>query len=309
MRWENLLMTIFIIILMEKMVAVPILDHALYGEQLPSYVLTLIILAVVFTQAGGYAINDYFDVKIDNINRPDKLIVTRTIDKPTVMLLHQVFTAIGVVCGLIVALSLRSWSIALIFIFVPGLLWFYSSSYKRQFIIGNLIVSLCASLAPLMVAIANVAQLRRLYGEILPYTTLTHDIYMWIGGFAVFAFLLTLIREIEKDLQDQTGDREMECHTMPILIGDTWTKVVVTFLILLTSALAIYINFRAIPFAHEWNSVSSRYLYFAILLPFACNLWLLWRARIASDYKHAQYMTKMIMLTGVGYAFVIASQM
>ena len=305
-RLQNLLMTIFIIFLMEKMVATPILDKALYGEQLPAWLLFLLVLAIVFIQAGGYVINDYFDVKIDNINRPDKLIVTRSVSKPTAMLLHQVLTALGVVSGLIVALVLRSWSLAIIYIFVPGLMWFYSSSYKRQFITGNLIVSVCAALVPLTVAIANVAQLRLNFAQILPYTNLTHDMYAWIGGFSIFAFLTTWIREVEKDLQDQTGDREMECHTMPIKIGDTWTKVFVTLLILTTCGIALLLDLRVLPFGHGWSSISSRYILFAVIIPFACDIWLLWRSRITSDYRHAQLLTKFIMLTGVCYAFVIA---
>ena len=133
-RWQNLLFIVFIMWLMEKMVALPVLGVSYYEEQLPTYILCLLIMGVVFVAAGGYAINDYFDVRIDAINRPEKQIVTRSISKPTAMLCHQVMTVIGVLSGLAVAIMVRSWSLGLIFVFTPGLLWFYSSSYKRQFI-------------------------------------------------------------------------------------------------------------------------------------------------------------------------------
>ena len=68
-RWSNLLFLAALVWLMEKWVAVPILDKAAFGEQLPWYVLLLLTLAIVFIAAGGYVINDYFDVKIDRINR------------------------------------------------------------------------------------------------------------------------------------------------------------------------------------------------------------------------------------------------
>ena len=84
-RWSNLLFLAALIWLMEKWVAVPILDAAAFGEQLPGYMLLLLILATVGIAAGGYVINDYFDVKIDRINRPDELIVTNTVSKPAAM--------------------------------------------------------------------------------------------------------------------------------------------------------------------------------------------------------------------------------
>ena len=235
-RWSNLLFLAALIWLMEKWVAVPILDKAAFGEQMPWYVLLLLMSATVLIAAGGYAINDYFDVKIDRINRPDELIVTRTVSKPTAMRLSIGLSAAGMVCGLVLALLLRSMTFAILFIIVPGLLWFYSSSYKRLFMVGNLTISLLAALTPMMVAMANVAVLQLRYATILPYTTLVHDLYAWLGGFALFAFLLTWIREIVKDMQDQMGDRELECHSMPVVWGDMWTKIFVTALIVLTLA-------------------------------------------------------------------------
>ena len=85
-RWSNLLFLAALIWLMEKWVVVPILDKAAFGEQLPWYLLLLIMLATVGIAAGGYVINDYFDVKIDRINRPDEVVVTRSVSKPAAML-------------------------------------------------------------------------------------------------------------------------------------------------------------------------------------------------------------------------------
>ncbi len=313
-RWQNLLMTLFVMILMEKMVAVPILLRAYYPEVVPQYVFVLLLLSVVFIQAGGYAINDYFDVKIDAINRPDRLIVTRTLTKPQVMLLHQVLTCIGIAAGVVVAIVVRSWLLGIIIFFVPGLLWFYSSSYKRQFIIGNIIVSVASALSVLVVAMVNTAWLESHFTDIAGYNALAdsplvHDLYTAIGLFSLFAFLTTWIREVEKDLQDQNGDREMECHTMPIRIGETRTKVFVSLLIALTAALLCYVNFGLTPYPHGWGTVTTHYLTFGLLVPLACNLYMLWTAKISSDYRNAQMLTKFIMLVGVMYSLVFAGAM
>ena len=304
-RWSNLLFLAALVWVMEKWVATPILVKAAFGEQLPGYMLLLIILATVLIAAGGYVINDYFDVKIDRINRPDEVIVTRSISKPAAMRLSMILSGIGIACGIAVAVVLKSLTIGILFVLIPGLLWFYSSSYKRLFIIGNLIIALLAGVTPIVVAMTNVAVLQLRYETILPYTTLVHDIYAWLGGFALFAFLLTWIREIIKDMQDQMGDRELECHSMPVVWGEQWTKVFVTGLIVITLAIIGHLWWHILPFPTAWTNLSTRYIALGIVTPLLCSVWLLWSAKIPSDYKVCQQVVKFTMLIGMLYSICI----
>ena len=304
-RWSNLLFLAALVWLMEKWVAVPVLDKAAFGEQLPWYVLLLVGAAIVLIAAGGYVINDYFDVKIDRINRPDEVIVTRSVSKPAAMRLSVGLSAAGLICGIVVAVLLRSMTLGIIFVLVPGLLWFYSSSYKRLFMVGNLTIALLAGLTPMIVAMTNVAQLQLLYEAILPYTSLEHDLYAWLGGFALFAFLLTWIREIVKDLQDQMGDRELECHSMPVVWGEKWTKVFVTLLIVSALALIGHLWWHVLPFPTSWTSLSTRHIVLGIVIPLLGSLWLLWSAKIPSDYKTCQQVIKLTMLLGMLYSICI----
>lgn len=304
-RWSNLFFLGALIYVMEKWVVVPILDDVSFGEQLPWYILLLIAAATILIAAGGYVINDYFDIKIDRINRPDQLIVTQYISKENAMRLSIGLSGVGMVCGLVAAWLLRSSTIAILFAIIPGLLWFYSSSYKRLLIIGNVTIALLSALSPMMVALANVAQLQLKYSTILPYTTLEHDIYAWVGGFSLFAFLLTWIREIVKDLQDQMGDRELECHSMPIVWGNIVTKIVVTALIVLTTVLIGWFWYSILPFDHSWQSFSTRYIVLAIIIPLWGALWLLWAAKIPSDYRTCQQVLKLTMFLGMLYSFVL----
>ena len=304
-RWGNLLFLGALVWVMEKWVAVPILNAAAYGEQMPWYIMLLLEIAVILIAAGGYVINDYFDVKIDRINRPDAVIVTRTISKPAAMRLSICLSAAGAACGILEAILLRSMTIGILFVIVPGLLWFYSSSYKRLFMIGNLTIALLAAVTPMLVAITNVAILQLRFETILPYISLPHDLYAWLGGFALFAFLLTWIREIIKDMQDQMGDRELECHSMPVVWGDLWTKVFVTALIILTLAIIGHIWYRLLPFPIGWTSLSTRYIALGIVVPLLSAIWLLWSAKIPSDYKSCQQVIKFAMLIGMLYSYVI----
>lgn len=293
---------------MDKWVAVPLLQQGLWGEQFPNLVLALLVVSVVLIAAGGYVINDYFDVKIDRINRPDDLVVSNTISKERAMLLFQILTAVGVLMGLGLSIYLRSWLLSMIYVLIPGILWFYSSSYKRQLILGNIVVALIMALLPMMVVFANVAQMSLKYGDVVQYSPVISDLYLWIGGFSLFAFLCTWIREIVKDMQDQVGDREYECHTLPICIGDVWTKVIVTILTLVVMTLLIWINYFVVPYPHDFSTMTTRFTIFGLLIPFACSLVLLWAAKLPSDYSTVQHLLKFIMFMGVMYSFVIHQQ-
>lgn len=304
-RWSNLLFLAALVWLMEKWVATPVLVHAAFFEQLSWQATTLLMMAIVLIAAGGYVINDYFDVKIDRINRPDELVVTQSVSKPAAMKLSVSLSVAGAICGIGLSWWLKSWTIGSLFIIIPGLLWFYSSSYKRLFMIGNVTIATLAALTPMLVAMVNVALLEQRYGAILPYTNLVHDLYAWLGGFALFAFLLTWIREIVKDMQDQQGDRELECHTMPIVWGEIWTKVFVTALAVLTLAVIGHLWYHVLPFPIGWNSLSTRYITFGIVAPLLCSIWLLWSAKIPSDYKTTQQVVKFTMLLGVLYSICI----
>ena len=132
-----------------------------------------------------------------------------------------------------------------------------------------------------------------------------HDLDVWLGGCALFAFLLTWIREIVKDAQDQMGDRELECHSMPIVWGELWTKVFVTALIVLTIAIIGHLWYHVLPFPIGWNSLSTRYIVLGIIIPLLSALCLLWAAKIPSDYKICQQVLKFTMLLGMLYSICL----
>lgn len=305
LRVGNLAFLAILLFVMEKWVALPLLQLAQFSEQMPWWVLTLIILATVFVAAGGYVINDYFDEKIDRINRPDDLVVTRHISREGAMRLFQVLTLVGVLMALGVAWWARSWTLAMIFIVIPGLLWFYSASYKRQLLIGNIVVAFASALVPLLIAIINADYLAHLYGEALAYTPIVGQLYVWLGGFAIFAFLMTLVREMVKDIEDREGDCEMECRTIPIVWGVKTTKIIVTILLLSIAALIVYIAWAVLPFPHSWQSFSIRYVVFGLLVPIACIITLLWASTNQVEIRRTQLVLKFMMFMGVMYSFVI----
>lgn len=305
LRVNNLLFIAIILGVMEKFVVQPIMTHYHLPEPLTWWMLLLLVLATIFIAAGGYVINDYFDVKIDAINRPDRLIVTRSVSKDAAMRLFMILTGTGIACGLALGWVLHSSALITTFIFVPGILWFYSASYKRQFLVGNLIIAFLAGVTPMLVAFACDAALKKEFGDSsMIGQMLINQVYVYVGAFAVFSFLCTLCREIIKDIEDQDGDRELECHTIAVKYGTLAAQITVVVLLLGIMALMSYINFACLPTPFSWGSFTSRF-YLLLMVAFACEIVLVLRGKMTNDFRHAQLLMKFIMFLGTMYAFCI----
>src|SRR5665811_1163028 len=163
-RWQNLIMIITTMILMRYAVLASLISKIGVilikgsGEEIPMtlqspwYDFALLILATVFITAGGYVINDYFDIKTDLINR-GKVIVGTKIPRRQAMMWHNIFNITGVAAGFYVSAKAGYIWIGILFLIVSGLLYFYSASYKRQFLIGNLVVAVLTAMVPLLVVV------------------------------------------------------------------------------------------------------------------------------------------------------------
>jgi len=306
LRLDNLLFLVILMGAMEKWVLAPIMAQYQLPEPLLWWQTVLLIAGVVLIAAGGYVINDYFDVKIDQINRPDDLIVTHDISKQTAMYIFYGTTGAGIACGIALSIVLHSISLATVFILTPGILWFYSASYKRQFMLGNLIVAILAGLVPITVGIAAEAAIKHAYGvESMAAQYLTNMCYVWMLGFGMFAFLTTWIREVVKDCEDQEGDRELECHTWPVKYGNTASKIFVTVLTAVTIVLLTWVEFTMMP-PFNWGSLASRF-YLFLLVGFACELWLVWAAKLPQDFRNAQRLMKLVMFIGMLFSFCVGN--
>lgn len=300
-RYKNLIFIAFIQIIMRQVVLMPILQKYGFDFNTINIYLLLLIFATVCIAGGGYVLNDYFDIKIDTINHPDDLIVSKSVLKRNAMLFYQIITAIGVLSGLLLAYLSHSLTLVFVFVIVPGLLWFYSSAYKRQFMIGNLIVSFSAALSVLVVAIAELAVLHQEYGNLIFETPIPSQLYLWIGGFSIFSFLTTWMREIIKDMEDVEGDKELECRTMPVKWGIAKSKWFVYLLVLITSSLLLYVNLIITDFQ---GNLTIKYIVFGLIIPFIVLVYLIIKAKNPIDFHQVSTFLKYIMLIGVMYGFI-----
>ena len=264
-RYPNLL----IIALSQYMAAIFLLRPAPSWEMANDLKLHLLVLSTLLIAAAGYIINDYYDVKIDLINKPDRVIVGKVIKRRVIMLMHSAFNMIAVLIGIYVG----PW-VAATHVLSSFVLWLYSNQLKRMPFIGNFSVSLMTGLSILVVSIY--------YRSVEPL----------VFVYAFFAFSLTLIREIIKDLEDWRGDATHGCLTLPIVWGLRRTKLLLYFMIGLFVISIIY-------FTVHIQSITLT-TYFAILaLPFLFFTYRLVNADARRHFTFLSLYCKLMMLSGV----------
>ena len=230
------------------------------------FVLTVSTLMIA---AGGYIINDYYDIKIDLINKPERVVIGKSITRRYAILFHTLLSLGGTFLGLFL-----SWKIAAVNFVSATILWWYSNSLKRQPFIGNLVVALLTGVAIWLV------------------DSLYKTGHFLIITYAGFAFFITLIREIIKDMEDLKGDQTFGCQTLPIVWGMRKTKFVIYVIlaIFLTTVLILNFYFQDLPIN-----------YFLLFL-FAPMLWFLVRLITADTKKDFTWLSrfcKIILLLGI----------
>ena len=309
-RAKNLLIIIFTQYLMRYAVIFPILESRGYIPQFSNLNFFFLVLTTVLLAAAGYAINDYFDTKTDLINRPETVVVGKHINRRHVMTLHIVLNTLAVILGFYISWQIHLWKLLYIYIIITGLLWFYSTSYKKQFLIGNIIVAFLTAMVPLMTVLYEIPPLNKEYFDtLLELKDNFNDVFFWIVGFSVFAFLTTLTREIIKDVEDFEGDAAYGSRTMPVVAGIKTSKIVTVSLTLITLALLIFVYIKYLmypcPDCINIDYISAIYLGIFVALP---SLFLIFKIIKANDKKQwhtASTISKIIMLFGVLYALVV----
>jgi len=257
---------------------------------------SLMVLVTVLIAVGGYVINDYFDVKIDQINRPDKLAVNRIISPRGAIKLHMILNAIAVLIGFYLAYRVRAFSLAIIFPFLSGLLWLYSAKYKRVLVWGNIIVSVLSAFVILIVWLFEFFWIRMDSGL---FATVISDLG-WVTrvflAYALFAFLVSLFREIIKDMEDCKGDEPNDCRTIPVVAGMKFSSFIVASLVFVTMVLLAYGQFLLFR-----SGLKLLFWYFLIAVQFpALSLLInIFKAKEKTDFHYLSLLSKLIMVAGI----------
>jgi 4-hydroxybenzoate polyprenyltransferase len=235
----------------------------------------LLVFSTGLIAAAGYIINDYYDIKIDLVNKPKRVVIGKGITRRYAILLHTLLSFAGIGIGIFL-----DWRIGVVNFVSAFLLWWYSNDLKRQPFIGNAVVAVLTALSIVIVD--------ALY--------LTGNSMIFI--YATFAFFITLIREIIKDMEDLKGDDTFGCKTLPIIWGLRKTKQALYFILLIFCLTVVVINFFYV-------KLPLYYFVIFLFLPLLLLLATLIRADTKKDFAWLSTFCKIIMLLGVfSMAFV-----
>ena len=274
---------------------IPKLAIAEFSIAINDWQFFLLSLSTVLIAAGGYIINDIEDVVSDSINKNEKRIVGVHLHENTANNLYTLITFLGVLIGFGLTMLYDIKLIGFINVFTAGLLYFYSNTYKCVALIGNLVISILTGMVMIVLLVTE------------PSAMASNEIKVFVSGFALFAAILTLIREIIKDIEDMKGDALVGCKTLPIVIGSgpsKWIATGITGFLFILILFSQYSWYETIDYLSQGNITSRFYLVFGyillfITLPLGYLAFQLLKADEKSAFTNCSKIAKLIMAAGI----------
>jgi len=267
--------------------------YAKAGLQPVIYGLNFVLLSLssVFIAAAGYIINDYFDRNIDLISKPGKMVVDKIIHRRWAIIWHLVLSISGIAMGFYLDFTTKTYLVGVANAICVLLLFIYSISLKRRFLIGNVIISLLTAWVILVVTwCENYHIINNRNG--LHAEKIIRETFLFAG----FAFIISIIREVVKDMEDIESDRKYGCRTMPIVWGINPTKVfTAVWLIVLIVTLCIVQAYAA----HLQWWLSIVYCVALIIAPLVLMFKNLYSAKTSVQFHSLSSLIKLAMLTGI----------
>ncbi len=262
--------------------------HFIYVKEninLPNILFVSLCISTVFIAAGGYVINDYFDLKIDKINKPDEIILDKKIHRKSAIIWHLLFSILGLGFGLFICVQVHHFFLIIIQLIAILLLLLYSVFLKKIIVLGNLTIGLLTMLLPL---------LPMFYLKIMHYNISEYTAYS-LFILSIFALMTTLIRELIKDVQDMEGDKSGQRNTIPVAWGFISSKIIIFFLGLIT---ILFISAFLYKFYLQ-NSLVLIYYLALIIVPII--LLLIFNITISNhrSFKYLSVFMKLIMISGL----------
>lgn len=273
-------------------VVMPVFQQAGQKPNVQNWNFFFICLSSILIAAAGYIINDYFDLNIDQVNKPDRLVVARHIKRRWTIFWHLVLSITGIGLGFYVDYTSKIWLLGLSNTACVLLLFVYSLALKRRMLIGNVAISLLTAWVILVIAWCE-------YNHIVKNQQSLHidKILRITFLYAGFAFIISLIREVVKDMEDMEGDRRYNCRTMPIVWGLNATKVFIAVWLIVLITVLVIVQFYALAILGWW--LSAMYGIVFIIVPLIYIFRELYRAQKSADFHRISTWIKLVMFTGI----------
>ena len=304
-RFTNLIIVALTQYLLQYYILLPELKKVNLMPLLPDFEFFLLVFSTVLIAAGGYIINDIEDVEIDKLNKPKKKQIVGRIYPLSISWKMYIFSIIlGFMISIYLAFFIHNLVQLLIYPAAVGMLYAYSKWWKRQPLIGNLVVSFfCAFVAWIVFYAEKINSISEKLQNALANNVSTEGydfLKLTFVGYAIFAFISTLFREIIKDIEDVQGDKTGNCRTLPVVIGIESSKkwAFVVGLIFLSLALIFSFILRG-------DYVKILILNLTISLPIVYALFLLVKSQKKEDFSFLSKLAKFIMLSGLVFILIM----
>lgn len=293
-RVLNLLFIVITQALFQYFIVVPMFRDSEVSPALPDALFWLLTLSSVLIAAAGYIINDYFDLNIDRVNKPGRVVVEKIIRRRWAIIWHWIFSFAGVLLGFYVGWRAGVFWIGFANVACVFALWLYSTTFKKKLLAGNIIISLLTAWVVLVIGFSThyrMAMNVPVYGFVFA-SKLLRFTFLYAG----FAFIICLIREVVKDIEDMAGDEKYGCSTMPIVWGVHVAKLFAgTWLFVLTTALTIVFVYVL---QFRWWTTAIYCLIF-IIAPLLYVTYKLFKAENTRHFRQLSTWIKLVMFTGI----------
>jgi 4-hydroxybenzoate polyprenyltransferase len=291
-RYQNLLMVLLTLILTKYV----LIDSFNSINGLSHFNFSILCISIISITAAGYIINDIFDIETDQINKPNSILINHSISIDSAKSYYKFLNIIGVLSGVFVSFSVEQVTYSLIFFSTAYLLYIYSKKIKRTALIGNILVSFLVSLSILTVYIFETSAVQKSDTFVKAINQLFNNLSLSLItlGYAYFAFSLTLLREIIKDIEDIKGDYAAQMKTLPIVLGINRTSKIAFFISSVVFVSLVFITKDLLN-----NLYFAIYGALFVYLPFLWYLSKLWMATTSEQFKRLSLLLKWIMFFGI----------
>lgn len=291
-RWPNLFFIaltqiLFYFCVFETMLIQPGYDHQ-------HFLFYLLVIASVTIAGAGYIINDYFDLQIDAINKPGKVVVDKMVKRRWAIIWHWLLSGIGMLLSIYISYRIGNWLIAAANMACVLLLWFYSTTFKKKVLTGNVIIAALTAWVIVVVYFFGGANIAVWHRAAVPFDA--PKFFKFMVLYAGFAFIISLIREVIKDLEDMEGDARYQCRTMPIAWGVPTTKVFTAVWLVVCIASLLIVQLYAWQLGWWYIALYANLL---VILPLIFILKKLYSATSPPQYHQLSTYVKMVMLAGI----------
>lgn len=289
-----------------------VLGGAHSSNSAESFDFFLLVFSTVLIAAAGNIINDYFDVRADRINRPERLIITKYIKRRWAIISHWVLNLVAF--SIAIYLSARYHTLWYVFVHLVTInsLWFYSMYFKRKPLIGNIMIAGMTALVPILCGIHFYFQIEFPKENITVFpnvNSLQESIAVWkdflltkgrfIYVLAYFAFTLNLSREIIKDIEDMEGDKLIFAKTLPLILGIKKASWIAIFILLSAPICFTILFFLQVQKDFTFHFLALLPLGISSILNLMSIVYLLKKQVEKKTLEKADFFIKIAMLSGI----------